>query len=196
MVSGDLNIVQGLCNIAAQIIGAIVGAFLIWAIMAGEYSSLGANEIPEKTSLISACLGEFMGTYFLCWVVFQTAVAEESVARGEPTLNACAAPIAIGLAVFLAHILLIDLTSCSINFPRSLGPAFVQFIEFFDFKKGSLYYSGQIIPGTSFWVYLTMPHLAGIVAGLHRRVKILVCPSPRILEFNGKLNSIESILAN
>jgi len=175
MVSGNINIAQGLCNIMAQIFGAIVGAFLLWCIVPCPFSDLGANQIPYGTSLLAACIGEFMGTYLLCWVVFQTAVAEKSITRGKSDLNSVAAPIAIGAAVFLAHMLLIPLTSCSINFPRSFGPAIIATI-----KNGRFNGDG----GEHFWVYFLMPHLAGACAGAQRILNLYMFPEEEEEEEN------------
>merc|ERR1712060_769865 len=54
----------------------------------------------------------------LCYVVWETAVAKHSTCG----INAC---IAIGFAVFLAHLLLLPIDGCSINPTRSFGPAVV-----------------------------------------------------------------------
>lgn len=156
MTSGDLNWAQGLCNIAAQIIGSICGALLIWC--AGQTkNNLGMNQMPASTSIGAACLGEFMGTFLLCWTVFQTAVTPKSFARSNENNNPILAPFAIGLSVFLAHMVLIPLTSCSINFPRSFGPAIISMIDHVNFNGNG--YSG-------FWIYFVMPHVAGGFAGL------------------------------
>ena len=55
------------------------------------------------------------------------------------------APIAIGLTVFIAHLVLIPYTSCSINPSRSLGPAILSgtwpkefWIFIFGFDRGQL----------------------------------------------------------
>jgi len=174
MVSGNINIAQGLCNIMAQIFGAIVGAFLLWCIVPSPPTNLGVNQIPYGTSLLAACIGEFMGTYLLCWVVFQTAVAEKSITRGKSDLNPVAAPIAIGAAVFLAHMLLIPLTSCSINFPRSFGPAIISTIK--------TRFNGD--GGYHFWVYFLMPHLAGACAGAQRILNLHMFPEEEEEEEN------------
>lgn len=159
MVSGDVNYAQGLFNIIAQIFGAILGALFLWCITDGN-SDLGANHNSRVgIDLLSVCIGEFMGTYLLCWVVFQTAVAEKSITRSKSNFNPVAAPIAIGAAVFLAHMLLINLTTCSINFPRSFGPALVA-----TGKTGVFNGDG----GKGFWVFFLMPHLAGVFAGAQR----------------------------
>ena len=56
-----------------------------------------------------------VGTYLLVFVVIFSAVHSKSAAGN-------AAPIAIGWAVMLAHIVLIPYTGCGINPARSLGP--------------------------------------------------------------------------
>merc|ERR1719352_723574 len=60
-------------------------------------------------------------TFLLCYVVYETAVNT----RGK-TPNAI---IAIGFAVFLAHLLLLPIDGCSINPTRSTGPAIVSSIR-------------------------------------------------------------------
>jgi len=65
-----------------------------------------------------ALVGEIFGTFLLCYVVWETAVSSKST-TGQ---NAC---IAIGFAVFLAHLLLLPIDGCSINPTRSFGPAVV-----------------------------------------------------------------------
>lgn len=64
----------------------------------------------------------FLGTFILCFVVWETAVSP-AASCGK---NAC---IAIGFAVFLAHVLLLPIDGCSINPTRSFGPALVSAIR-------------------------------------------------------------------
>jgi len=58
--------------------------------------------------------------YCVCAVVLETAVSPKSTAK----VNAC---IAIGFAVFVAHVLLIPVDGCSINPARSFGPAMISY---------------------------------------------------------------------
>jgi len=58
-----------------------------------------------------------MGTFILVFVVLETAVDSGNKA------NRLIAALAIGLAVFLAHSVLISVDGCSINPTRSTGPA-------------------------------------------------------------------------
>merc|ERR1719375_1916288 len=81
--------------------------------------SLGTNVIArEKYGVGRALVGEILGTLLLCYVVWETAVSKKST-TGQ---NAC---IAIGFAVFLAHLLLLPIDGCSINPTRSFGPAII-----------------------------------------------------------------------
>merc|ERR1719221_7968 len=58
-------------------------------------------------------------TFILCFTVLETAVEASNV---ENSVMAC---FAIGMAVFLAHSILIPIDGCSINPTRSFGPAFI-----------------------------------------------------------------------
>jgi glycerol uptake facilitator-like aquaporin len=76
------------------------------------------NKVHDELSVGSAFLGEVMGTFLLVWTVIMTAVNNKSIAGNH-------APIAIGWAVALAHIMLIPFTGCGINPARSFGPMIV-----------------------------------------------------------------------
>lgn len=72
-----------------------------------------------QTSARWELMGEIMGTFLLVYVVHEVAVNPLTVA------NATMAPLAIGVAVFLAHCILIPVDGCSINPTRTLGPHIV-----------------------------------------------------------------------
>jgi len=129
-ISGELSWIQGLFNFISQMVGSIVGAALLLLATNGDSGdkitardftgALGANSVNPRYSKANAFVGEVIMTFFLVYVVFDTAVNKKSVAENN-------APIAIGLAVFLAHMLLIPQTGCSINPTRSFGPALVAY---------------------------------------------------------------------
>ena len=60
---------------------------------------------------------EFILTFFLVFTVFATAIDK----RG----NAAFAPLAIGLVVFVDHLIAVPLTGASMNPARTLGPALI-----------------------------------------------------------------------
>ena len=70
-----------------------------------------------------------ISTFLLVFVVLETAVNARSVTTdGESAVlgnKQNLAPLPIGLAVFMAHVVCIPVTGCSINPTRSFGPAVV-----------------------------------------------------------------------
>jgi glycerol uptake facilitator-like aquaporin len=85
---------------------------------------LGANglQLPSIT-VGNALVVEIMGTALLVFTVLESAVNSKAITSGTSKMSL--APIPIGLAVFVAHIVLIPVTGCSINPTRSFGPAVV-----------------------------------------------------------------------
>eukprot|EP00928_Gymnodinium_smaydae_P093959 TRINITY_DN7835_c0_g3_i3.p1 TRINITY_DN7835_c0_g3~~TRINITY_DN7835_c0_g3_i3.p1 ORF type:complete len:207 (-),score=41.37 TRINITY_DN7835_c0_g3_i3:325-873(-) len=81
-------------------------------------TTLGTNIINPNYSAGQVLVAEAFGTFVLCFTVWETAVTPQA-SCGK---NAC---IAIGFAVFLAHIFLLPIDGCSINPTRSFGPAIV-----------------------------------------------------------------------
>ncbi|CAE7884073.1 PIP2-7 [Symbiodinium sp. KB8] len=100
--------------------GSILGAAILCAIFPPELDmtkSLGANSVGLKWHWWNALIGEVFGTFLLVFVVLQTACNPKS------QMNRSQACLAIGLAVFMAHCVLIPIDGCSINPTRSFGPA-------------------------------------------------------------------------
>lgn len=113
---------QGAADFGAQMVGAITGAILVAICvedMNDQTSTLGINVISPTVGVGSALVGEFVCTFFLMYVVLQTACNPRTAS------NRSFAPFAIGLAVYLAHSFLIPIDGCSINPTRSFGPAVV-----------------------------------------------------------------------
>lgn len=122
VVAGHCELLQGLANFLAQMLGSVTGAAILCAIYPIENdltSILGANSVGPRWHWWNALIGEVTGTFLLVFVVLQTACNPKS------TLTRAQACIAIGLAVFSAHCVLIPIDGCSINPTRSFGPALV-----------------------------------------------------------------------
>mmetsp|Transcript_20256 Transcript_20256/g.31289 ORF Transcript_20256/g.31289 Transcript_20256/m.31289 type:complete len:286 (-) Transcript_20256:238-1095(-) len=127
VLAKELSVVQGIANFAAQMVGSVLGASLLLGVTENDKevnfgtdftNSLGANTLNPRFAWGNAFLAELLMTALLTWVVFETAVNKKGVAGN-------CAPIAIGLAVFVAHVVNIPITGCSINPTRSFGPAVV-----------------------------------------------------------------------
>jgi len=123
VIYGQVGVLQGFLNFLGQLLGAVFGAAILKAMYPETKDctgGLGCNGISEDWTPMGALIGEFMGTFLLMYVVFESAV--NSLASD----NSSVAPLAIGFAVFLAHSVLIPVDGCSINPTRSFGPALVQ----------------------------------------------------------------------
>ena len=124
---GHFPLKEVIYYIIAQVIGALAGAGLIYLIATGKTgfdlsTGPGANgyglHSPGGYSALSGFLSEVVLTFGFVFVILST--TDVRVPKGF-------APIAIGLALTLVHLVGIPITNMSVNPARSLGPAvFVQ----------------------------------------------------------------------
>jgi MIP family channel proteins len=129
---------EALAYIAAQTIGAILGALLLLAVWPHHPAALGAT-IPT-ISAGSALIYEGVLTAFLMFVIMAVATDTRAVGAG--------AAIAIGGTVGLDALFGGPVTGASMNPARSLGPALV---------------SGQ---WHLFWIYLVGPIVGAALGAL------------------------------
>jgi len=140
----------------AQCLGAIVGAAVLSAIAHGSASyvagHLGQNGwgpgYMGGYSLPAAIIFEFVATLiFVVVILGSTQDAAPSRFAG----------LAIGITLVVIHLVGINITGTSVNPARSLGPALLA--------------GGQAL--SQLWLFLTLPSLGGLVAGLLFRLKYL-----------------------
>ena len=125
--SGRFEARNVLPYVVAQVVGAILAAFVLYWIASGKPGwDLAANGLasngygdhsPGKYSLAAAFVTEVVLTAFFLIVIMG------STHRLAP---AGAAPIAIGLALTLIHLISIPITNTSVNPARSTGPALLE----------------------------------------------------------------------
>lgn len=135
--------------IAAQVIGGIAGAAILFAIATGNGSSVGGfatngfGELsPGGYSMTAALIAEIVLTFMFLLIIMG------ATDRRAP---AGFAPIAIGLGLTLIHLIGIPVTNLSVNPARSTGPAL--------FAEGSAA-MGQL------WLFWIAPIVGAILAGL------------------------------
>ena len=111
--------------IIAQVIGAILAAWVLATIasgngtdaVAGGLASNGfADHSPGGYSMTTAFITEVLMTFFFLLIILGTTDARANVNF---------APLAIGLALTLIHLISIPITNTSVNPARSTGPALI-----------------------------------------------------------------------
>ena len=140
---------KAMLNIFAQLTGAMLGSCFVY-ILHGK--STGSNYVPGNTD--KAFVAELLGTMILVYVILQTR-------------KQIMAPLAIGATVFAAHLVLIPLSSASLNPARTIGPG-----VFVDTWQGSS------------WVFFVGPSLGAALA-----VPLHVLTSDRLLEISNFITS-------
>lgn len=127
VVAGRMKAREAAGYIAAQILGAIAGAYVLLLIATGkaDYSvatnGLGQNGYdaasPGGYNMMSGFIAETVFTFIFLLVIFGS--------TSTKNIHGGFAGLAIGLSLVLIHITGIPVTGVSVNPARSLGPAFV-----------------------------------------------------------------------
>jgi aquaporin Z len=135
--------------VIAQVLGAIAGAGILYVIASGKvgfttadgFASNGfAEHSPGQYTLIACFVAEVVMTFFFLVVILGS--THERAPKNF-------APIAIGLALTLIHLISIPVTNTSVNPARSTGPA--------------LFVGGWAI--SQLWLFWVAPILGALLAG-------------------------------
>ena len=138
---------------ASQVLGAISGAGVLYVIAssapgfdpAAGFASNGYGEhSPGHYSMASGFVSEAVLTFMFLLIILGT--TSKKAAPGF-------APIAIGLALTLIHLISIPVTNTSVNPARSIGPA--------------IFVGGWTLE--QLWLFLLAPLLGGCIAGVFNR---------------------------
>jgi aquaporin Z len=135
--------------VVAQVVGAIVAASVIFVIadgqpdfVKGQFAANGFDEFsPGGYGLLSALVVEVVMT-----AMFLVAI----MGATRKSANAALAPVAIGLALTLIHLVSIPVTNTSVNPARSTGQA--------------LFAGGDQI--AQLWLFWLAPLVGGVLGGL------------------------------
>lgn len=135
--------------IIAQLIGAIAAAGVLYLIISGKsgftdiggFAANGYDSLsPDGYSMTSAFIAELVLTAFFLLIILGS--TNERAPKGF-------APIAIGLALTLIHLISIPITNTSVNPARSTSQA--------------LFAGGDYVP--QLWLFWLAPILGAIIAG-------------------------------
>ena len=136
--------------IVAQVLGAVVGAGVLYVIAAGKQgfsaaAGFAANgygtHSPGNYSLLAAMVAELVLTFFFLIIIL--GATDKRAPQGF-------APVAIGLGLTLIHLIGIPVTNLSVNPARSTGPA--------------LFVGGWAIE--QLWLFWVAPIAGAAMAGL------------------------------
>ena len=142
--------------IVAQLAGAIAGAGILYLIASGKagfdvqagFASNGyAEHSPGGYTLVAALVSEVVMTFFFLIVIL--GATDERAPKGM-------APIAIGLALTLIHLVSIPVTNTSVNPARSTGPA--------------LFVGGWAVK--QLWLFWVAPIVGALLAGAAHKLLI------------------------
>jgi len=161
-LSGRIPLAEAAGYWAAQFIGGILGALLLWGtfscspLYSRSKTGLGADGWGAASHIHINAGGAFL-TEVMLTALFVFAV----LGATSKTANAATAGIVIGFSLTVVHLIGIPITGTSVNPARSLGPALV-------------------VGGTALsqvWLFIVAPLVGGAVAaGLHR----VLYPEPPI----------------
>ena len=152
--------------VAAQVVGGVVGAGVLYLIASGQAgfdaaaSGFAANgygaHSPGKYALASALLTEVVMTFMFLMIILG------STERLAPQHMA---PVAIGLGLTLIHLISIPVTNTSVNPARSTGPA--------------LFVGGWAL--SQLWLFWVAPIVGAALAGV-AHLSLVVKPEPEVVQ--------------
>jgi aquaporin Z len=155
-VAGKFNAAELPGYIIAQLVGAVAAAGVLYLIATGSpnFDTTGAfasngygDNSPGKYTMISAFLIEAVMTFFFL-IIILGATSEKAPAGF--------APIAIGLALTLIHLVTIPVTRTSVNPARSFGQA--------------VFHGGWAL--SQLWLFWVAPIVGAAIAGVvHKTLK-------------------------
>lgn len=137
--AGKIDTVRALAYVAVQLLGGIVGAFVLSWVLGARGGSLGATVLAEGVSPAQGLVLELILTFFLVNTIMNAGIS------GKATIPA---GLAIGLTLTFCILMGGPLTGASLNPARTLGPALA--IGSFD----------------DIWLYFVGPVAGAVLAGL------------------------------
>ena len=155
LVAGKIKIGDAIVYIVAQMIGAVLAAFVLKCILSGMpghqmsewgLASNGWGEgYQNGYNTCAAFTTEAVMTFMFLFVIFAT-----TSKWGNSTM----AGLAIGLTLVLIHLVAIPITGTSVNPARSFGPAIIA--------------GGKAL--NQLWLFLVAPVVGGVVAAIFWRI--------------------------
>jgi len=152
LVAGKIAAKDAVIYIVAQLIGALLGAFVLQQILGGQLAGFSPGEwaygsngwgkgYQNEYGTTAAFLTEAVLTFIFLFVILATT---------SKVGNSTMAGLAIGLTLVLIHLVAIPITGTSVNPARSFGPAVLA--------------GGQAI--SQLWLFIVAPIVGAIIAAV------------------------------
>ena len=148
LITGKLSKKDFVCYVLAQVIGGIIGAGILYAILKSSYvgiENLGTNGYAASSGVGLTLLGALLVEIILTFVFIYTILG---VTNDKSKGNV--AGLVIGLTLAFVHLIGIKLTGTSVNPARSLGPA--------------LFAGGEALKQV--WLFVVAPLLGSVLASV------------------------------
>lgn len=151
LVAGKINSKDAAGYIIAQLVGAVVGAGILYLIASGQGNfkmgewALGSNGWGDgylgNYNITAAFITEAVLTFLFLYVIFNVTSKHG---------NSNMAGLAIGITLVLIHLVAIPITGTSVNPARSFGPA--------------IFAGGKAL--SQLWLFIVAPIAGGIAAAI------------------------------
>jgi aquaporin Z len=147
LVAGKINLKDSISYIAAQVLGAILGAGVLYLVASGKAGFNVADGMGQN-GFGSGYLGEYsMQAAFIAEVVLTAIFLLVIFGATSDKANGKFAGVAIGFALTMIHLVGIQITGTSVNPARSIGPA--------------LFVGGTAI--SQLWLFIVAPIIGGLL---------------------------------
>lgn len=146
LLSCQVEIERACCYVVAQFLGSILASAAVMVVMGLEPDTMSGYNLLSGSNENRVARG-FVTELILTMLLVFAVLGSVDPARAKTGM----APVAIGLAVGVAHLVAVPITGCGINPARSLGPVVV---------------SGNQEAWEDVWVFLMAPLVGATVATL------------------------------
>ena len=153
-LTGNVRVIRGLLYMVFQCLGGLVGGGVLFAAV-GEQKYISGIGLAPHLSAAQGFAHELVGTFTLVLTVFNVAVRAGKTNPNDITgvVIHALAPLPIGFAVLVVHLVLGPHTGCGINPARVIGAVAYE---------SEAWWAGHT--GQAFWIYWVGPFTASIAA--------------------------------